>query len=122
MVVTVLFAVTLLTACQPFPSGNPELTAKTRLELVDWHITGLLIINCPTAWVRVGNFNSVPIKNITFQYNTFDENGQAMDEGTFTIEDSVKPGQTKNFIELYLGLVDLHTERLSVKLLSVEPY
>lgn len=99
--------------------NDPQLTQNTVLVMVDWHITGLWIINCPVAWVRVTNNNAVPIKDITFQYNTYNFEGKPLDEGTFTIEDEVPPGTTKNFIELYLGMVDLHSDKLSVKLLSV---
>ena len=99
--------------------GDPQLTQNTVFELIDWHIAGLWVINCPVAWVRVTNRNSVPIKDITFQYNTYNAEGHALDQGTFTIEGEVAPGATKNFIELYLGLVDLHSDKLSVKLLSV---
>ena len=103
------------------PSGDAELTRNTALELVDWHITGLWVINCPVAWVRVTNYNAVAIKDVTFQYNTYNVEGRPLDQGTFTIEGEVPPGTTKNFIELYLGLVDLHSEKLSIKLLSVSP-
>jgi hypothetical protein len=87
--------------------------------LVDWHISGLWIINCPVAWVRIKNYNAVPIKNILLQYNTYDEDGRPLDEGTCPIEDVMAPGEVRNFIEIYLGLVDIHSEKLSVKLLSV---
>ncbi|MBI4534100.1 MAG: hypothetical protein HY711_09140 [Candidatus Melainabacteria bacterium] len=97
------------------------MTQNTQLDLVDWHITGLWIINCPVAWVKVTNNSAVPIKDVTFQYNTYDESGQQLDEGTFTIEGDVPPGTNKNFIELYLGLVSLYSEKLSIKLLSVSP-
>lgn len=103
------------------PAGDPQLTRNTALELVDWHITGLWVINCPVAWVRVTNYNAVPIKDVTFQYNTYNVDGRPLDQGTFTIEGEVPAGVTKNFIELYLGLVDLHSDKLSIKLLSVSP-
>ena len=66
------------------------------------------------------NYNQVTIKDVVVQYSSFDEAGNPLDQGTFTIEGTVAPGQTKNFIELYLGLVSLYTERLSIKLLSVQ--
>lgn len=110
-----------LTACTAIPAGDPQLTQNTQLNLVDWHITGLWIVNCPVAWVKVTNYNAVPIKDVTFQYNTYAESGQPLDEGTFTIEGDVPPGTNKNFIELYLGIVSLYSEKLSVKLLSVSP-
>jgi hypothetical protein len=109
----------LLNSCELSPNFDGGLTANTRCELIDWHITGLWVINCPVAWIRVTNYNNQAIKDITFQYNTYDANGRPLDEGTFTIEGTVPPGQVKNFIELYLGLVDLYSERLSIKLISV---
>jgi uncharacterized protein YcfL len=100
--------------------GNPELTRNTTIELVDWHITGLWVINCPVAWVRVTNYNSVPIKDVTFKYYVYDENGVKKNEGDFTCEGVVMPNTKKNFIELYLGVTDLHSDRLMLKLVSVD--
>lgn len=102
------------------PHGDPELTRNTAIELVDWHITGLWVINCPVAWVRVANYNSVPIKDVTFKYYVYDEAGEKKNEGDFTVEGTVPPGTMKNFIELYLGITDLHSDRLKIKLVSVE--
>jgi len=99
--------------------GDKGLTERTYVELVDWHISGLWVINCPVAWVRVKNYNSVPITNIKFQYNTYDGEGNPLDQDTYILEESVPPGGVRNFIELYLGLVSLHSEKLSIKLLSV---
>lgn len=110
---------TFLQGCAPALTGDANLTSHANLELVDWHISGLWIINCPVAWVRVANYNQVPIHDIVLQYNTYDYEGKPLDEGTFTIEESVAPGTTRNFIELYLGLVSLHSDKLSIKLLSV---
>ena len=109
-----------LCACESLDPEAQQLTANTRLELVDWHISGLWVINSPVAWIRVNNYNRVPIHDITLEYRSFNAEGKPLDQGTFTIEGTVPPGETKNFIELYLGLVDLYTERLSVKLLSVK--
>jgi hypothetical protein len=110
---------TFLQGCAPALTGDATLTSRTRMELVDWHISGLWIINCPVAWIRIANYNQVPIHDIVLQYNTFDYEGKPLDEGTYTIEESVAPGTMRNFIELYLGLVNLHSDKLSVKLLSV---
>lgn len=98
-----------------------EVFTNTRLELADWHISGLWVINSPVAWVKVTNYNQVPIKDVCFEYKTYNHEGKQLDRGTFTIEGEVPPGQTKNFIELYLGLVDLYTERLSIQLMRVHP-
>lgn len=108
-----------LGSCDSFDAESEQLTQNTRLELVDWHISGLWVINSPVAWVRVSNYNTVPIHDITFEYTTANADGRPLDRGTFTIEGTVPAGSTKNFIELYLGLVDLYTERLSIRLLSV---
>ncbi len=107
------------TSCTMIPQGDPNLTANTCLELVDWHISGLWVINCPVAWVRVANRNPVAIKDVTFKYITYDFEGKVLDEGTFTIEGVVPAGSMKNFIELYLGLVKLESDKLSVHLVGV---
>jgi hypothetical protein len=113
----------MTTGCGTVGPGDPELTKNVRLELVDWHISGLMVINSPVAWVRVANYNKVPIKDITFDYDTFDAQGQHLDHGTFIIQDAVYhtvyPGEVSNFIELYIGLVDVRTEALRVNLVSV---
>ena len=109
-----------LTSCNGVLGGDEELTRKTYFELVDWHISGLWVINCPVCWVRVANYNDVPIKSITFQYNTFDEDNNPLDQGTYTIDQTVRARGIGNFAELYVGFVNLHCERLAVKLLSVK--
>jgi nucleotide-binding universal stress UspA family protein len=102
------------------PTSDQAVTANTNFALMDWHISGLWVINCPVAWVRVQNNNSVPIHSILFEYRTFSADGKPLDVGTYEIEGTVAPQTTKNFIELYLGLVALESERLSVRLLSVK--
>lgn len=99
---------------------NAALTRSTSLVLMDWHISGLWVINSPVAWVRVFNNSDVPITEVTFEYSTFDNYGKPLDKGTFTIEGTIPPRCHKDFIELYLGLVDLYSEHLSVRLLSVK--
>lgn len=116
----VTFSLLVLGGCSA-PLADKSLTEQVNLELVDWHIAGLWIINCPVAWVRVTNFSSRQIKDVTFKYSTYDYDGHLLDEGTFTIDGEVPAGTTKNFIELYLGLVNLHSEKLSIQLLSVAP-
>ena len=106
--------------CSSESTGDPELTKNTYIELVDWHVSGLWVINCPVAWVRVANYNRVPIKEIQFKYTTYDYLGNKLNEGSYTIEGTVSPGGVKNFIELYIGLVDIHSERLDIELRSVE--
>lgn len=114
------FACLLLFGCESIDPDQATLTQNTQIVLMDWHVAGLWVINCPVAWVRVYNYNPVPIKEITFQYNTYTEDGRPLNQGTFTIEGTVGPQNTKNFIELYLGLVDLPSQRLNIKLLHVK--
>ena len=109
-----------LFGCEHHSPEEEILKANTQLVLMDWHIAGFWVINSPVAWVRVYNGNPVPIKEITFQYNTYTEDGRPLNQDTFTIEGTVQPYTTKNFIELYVGLVDLHSQRLTVTLRSVK--
>jgi hypothetical protein len=110
-----------LAGCEFHSPDEERLTANTQIALMDWHVAGFWVINSPVAWIRVANYNQVPIKEITFQYQTFTEDGRPLNKGTFTIEGTVAPRSMKNFIELYLGIVDLYSQRLDVKLLSVKP-
>jgi len=116
--VIALFSALSLGGCGS-ESADAALTQNTYLELVDWHITGFWVINEPVCWVRVKNLNTVPIKDIKIQYNSFDFDGTPAGEGTYTIEETVQPGEVRNFIEQYVGPVNLHSEKLSVKLVSV---
>lgn len=109
-----------LFGCEIHSPDQERLTANTKIVLMDWHVAGFWVINSPVAWIRVSNYNNVPIKEITFQYQTFTEDGRLLNKGTFTIEGTVPPQSMKNFIELYLGIVDLYSQRLDVKLLSVK--
>jgi hypothetical protein len=121
--VTTLISAMILTSCAE-PGGDAALTQNTYVELVDWHIAGLWVINCPVAWLRVANYNPVPVKDITIEYQTYDFEGKPLDRGTYrtseTDDDTVKPGQVRNFIEKYLGLVSLQSDKLSIKLKSVQ--
>ena len=114
-----LFWAASISACSVLPPSDAALLRNTYCELVDWHISGLWIINCPTAWVRVANYNAVPIKDIILEYRTYDNEGHQLDSGTYPLEGEVGPGSVKNFIELYLGLVSIHSDKLSVKVVSV---
>lgn len=106
--------------------GDPELTKNVHIELVDWHIVGLWVINSPCCWIRVANYNNVPVKNVTIKYKTFGYKGEQLSEGTYTLSSAtpadavVKAGSVKNFIEQYIGLVDLESDMLMVELVSVE--
>lgn len=114
-----LTSLLILSSCDAIDPESEALTQNVALELVDWHISGLWVINSPVAWIRVTNYNQVPIHEITLDYETAATDGRPLDHGSFTIEGSVGPCTSKNFVELYLGLVDLYSERLSIKLRSV---
>jgi len=117
--ITLVLTTTGLSGCGT-ESGDEALTKKVYMELVDWHVAGLWIINSPVAWVRVMNYNKVPVKEITFEYFTYDFQGKLLNRGTYTVPDGVVPaGGMKNFIELYLGCVDLNSQQLQVRLSSV---
>jgi hypothetical protein len=92
---------------------------NTQVQLVDWHISGFAIINSPVAWIRVTNLNKMPITDINIEYTTFDYEGHQLNVGTAMMEGEVQPGEAKNFIEQYLGLVDLQTEQLSIRCVGV---
>ena len=116
-----LIASTSLSGCSgPTCHGDPELTKNVYLELVDWHIVGLWVINCPVCWIRVKNYNNVPIKNVCFQYKTYGYEGELLTTGTYKLEYDVPARGLKNCIEQYVGLVDLESDMLSIDLLSVE--
>ncbi len=108
-----------LTACSVAIDEDPELSKHVRVELIDWHVAGLWVVNSPVAWIRVTNYNYVPIENILISYETFDEDGNRLNKADYLIEEEVKPNQAKNFIEQYLGLVDLYSQKLKISLVSV---
>lgn len=118
--VVVLLCISMQFANAGFRQESQVASANTRLELIDWHVSGLWVINSPVAWVKVTNYNNVPIHEITMEYQTFDTNGKPLDKGIYTFEGTVQPHTTRNFIEQYLGLVDLYSERLQLRLLSVK--
>lgn len=79
------------------------------------------MINCPVCWIRVKNYNNVPIKNVCFKYKTYGYEGELLTVGTYKIEDEINPQAAKNLIEQYIGLVDLESDMLSLEIMSVEP-
>lgn len=115
-----LCSATLLSSCGPDMGTDAELSKNVYMELVDWHVSGLWVINCPVAWIRVFNRNHVPIKNPKISYQTFDWEGKPLSSGTYVLEGEIPAGMVKNFIEQYLGLVDLHSDKLSVSYIGVE--
>jgi nucleotide-binding universal stress UspA family protein len=121
LIVLLLLAFAFRFANTQNPQTNDEqLTHMTSASLIDWHVSGLWVINSPVAWVRITNYNSVPIKEVTLSYTTYNAAGHPLDTGTYEIDGTVAPHTTRNFVELYLGLVSLESERLSIKLLSVK--
>jgi hypothetical protein len=105
--------------CATEPTDEDGLLGNTYIELVDWHIAGFWVINVPVAWVRVKNNNSVPIKDLVLRYRTYAADGTVLNEGTYTLDDTIGAGKVKNFFGEYLGYVDLYTDKLSVDLCKV---
>lgn len=120
--VTALFLLlgSLTTGCSMESMGNRDLAKNVHVELVDWHISGLLIFNTPICWIRVVNYNNVPIKDVRVRYKTFGYNGQQLSEGKYTMEGSIGPRSVKNFVEQTVGIVDLESDMLSIELDAVE--
>ena len=110
----------LLSSCGNEMGVDAQLSKNVYMELVDWHVSGLWVINCPVCWLRVYNYNNVPIHDVTLSYVTYDFDGKPLDTGTFVIDGIVPPSNIKNFIEQYIGLVSLESDKLSVKLESVK--
>ncbi len=124
---SIYFVFKLVMGCHgPMGPGDPELTKNVHIELVDWHIVGLWVMNCPCGWVRVANYNHEPVKNVRIRYKTFGYKGELLNEGIYTLSGAtpadavVKAGSVKNFIEQYMGLVDLESDMLSIELVSVD--
>jgi hypothetical protein len=107
-------------------SSNEEppdqlLSSNVRCELVDWHPAGAFgLIRCPIAWIRITNYNNVPIKHVKIQFATYDIGGELLNKDVYEIEGEVAPGSVQNFTEQYLGLVNTHSEKLGVTLASVD--
>ncbi len=115
----ILLAFLFLSGCSQESDSDPDLTKHVRVQLVDWHVAGLWVINAPVAWIRVTNYNYEPIENILIKYETFDSEGNRLNTADYLIEEEVKPNQSKNFIEQYMGLIDLYSQKLKVSLVSV---
>jgi len=112
------------TACTPELMLDPELTKNVRVELLDWHVSGLWVINSPVCWFKVYNYNNVPITDITVTYQTFDFDGKVLDKGTYTLLDAGEPAvvqanSPKNCVEQYVGIVSLESDKLSTALKGV---
>lgn len=121
---TVIFStvvVSFLSSCGAHTVGSIELAKNVYVELVDWHISGLWIFNCPVCWVRVVNYNNVPIKEVRIRFKTFGYNGQELSSGTYTMEGTIGARSVKNFVEQTVGVVDLESDMISIELDAVEP-
>ena len=123
--VALLFILPITTAgCAPELTLDPELSKNVRLELVDWHVSGLWVINSPVCWFKVYNYNHQPITDITISYETFDFEGRPLDKGTYTMLDAGEPTvvqaeSPKSCVEQYIGIVSLESDKLSCKLKGV---
>ncbi len=119
LILSLLSLSLMLFSCTAAETGNAELTRQTYLQLVDWHMSGAWIFGSPVAWVRVTNYSPVAIKDVQFKYITYDYQSRKLNDGIYTLEGTIQPGQSKNFIEQYLNVVDIHSEQLSIHLQSV---
>lgn len=100
--------------------GDAELAKNVKIELVDWHVSGLWVINSPVCWIRVINYNNVPIKDVTINYETYDYDGKLLDSGTYTMDGEVGAGSVRNFIEQYVGIVKVESDKIAIQLRSVQ--
>jgi hypothetical protein len=99
---------------------NLSLKRNTYAELVDWHTSGPLLFRCPVVWLRVRNYNSVPIKELVFHYTLFDQDDKPVDQGNHTITEEIAPGEVKNFFEEYLWFTDFNSNKLGINLTNVK--
>jgi hypothetical protein len=120
LVVIFIVCTTLTAGCTTHTIGNAELARNVYVELVDWHVSGLWIFNTPICWIRVVNYNDVPVKDVRVRFKTFGYNGELLSNGTYTMEGSVGPRSVKNFVEQTVGLVDIESDMLSIELDAVE--
>ena len=102
-------------------SINADFKQNTYAELVDWHTTGPIMFKCAVLWLRVRNNNQIAVKNITFKYTTYDHDGKTLNESNYVVDETVQPGEVKNFFEQYVGFIDSNSSKLGVNLTSVEP-
>jgi hypothetical protein len=119
----VLLPITV-SGCSPELLLDPELSKNVRIELIDWHVSGLWVINSPVCWFRVYNYNAKPITDITINYETFDFEGKPLDKGTYTLLDAGEPSvvqanSPKSCVEQYIGIVSLESDKLSCTLKGV---
>jgi hypothetical protein len=113
-----------VSGCAPDLLFDDQLTKNVRIELVDWHVSGLWVINSPVCWFRVYNYNPRPITDITINYETYDFDGKPLDKGSYTLLDAGEPtvvqaNSPKSVVEQYIGIVSLESDKLSCKLKGV---
>ena len=108
------------TSCSTHTVGSKELARNVYVELVDWHVSGLWIFNTPICWIRVANYNNVPVKDVRVRFKTFGYNGEELSKGTYTMEGTVGPRSVKNFVEQTVGICDIESDMLSIELDAVE--
>jgi hypothetical protein len=119
---TLFFACIMsLSGCSQEAADDVALSQNVKVELVDWHISGLWVINAPVCWIRVINYNRVPIKDVTIAYQTYDFDGKLLDQGTYTMDGDVGPGSVRNFMEQYVGIVKVESDKIAIQLHSVQP-
>jgi len=100
----------VLSACGIQPSVKSPLLQKTALELVDW--------NCPVLWVRIANYNGVPVTNARIAYEARADGLER--KGSFTIKEVIPADAVRNFVNIRLGAVNPEYEKISLKLLEVQ--
>jgi len=120
MFAALVLVVLSTSSCTTHKFGNAELSRNVYVELVDWHISGLLVFNTPICWIRVVNYNNVPVKDVRIKFKTFGYNGQQLSDGTYTMEGTIGPRSVKNYVEQTVGLVDVESDMLSIELDAVE--
>jgi hypothetical protein len=120
LVAALATCVAVTSSCTTHTVGSKELARNVYVELVDWHVSGLWIFNTPICWIRVVNYNNVPVKDVRVRFKTFGYNGEQLSNGTYTMEGSVGPRSVKNFVEQTVGLCDIESDMLSIELDAVE--
>ena len=120
LIVVLSVVATSLSGCSVQVLGDDQLARNVYVELVDWHISGLWIINSPVCWIRAVNYNNVPVKDVRIRFKTFGYNGEVLSSGTYTLEGTIGPGGVKNYMEQSIGVVDLESDMLSIETDTVQ--
>lgn len=115
-----LHAAELLFHHKPSSSLSDYLRKNTFVRIVDWNSDWFLFLCWPSIWLKVRNYNSLPIKNVTIRYRTYNDEGKLLNEGTHVLAGEIKPGESKNFFSQSPGLIDFASSKLSVDLVNVK--